>query len=201
MTTMATTTSKPGPHRTRRTSSDVADAILTATLEILDEVGFDGLTVEAVAARSGAAKTAVYRRWPSKVPLVVDALVRSRPRFPVPDTGSLRQDMIELWQGVTQGDRRSIDRLLPVVISHLSPGDDLIATLRERYFKPRLEAMRAVVARAAARGEVDADTDPALAFDLLFGPLHYRWLRGQPPDAQTVGQFTDLALVGLRPPG
>ena len=191
---------EPG-HRSRRTSSDVEEAILRATLEILDEAGFEDLTVEAVAARAGAAKTAVYRRWPSKVPLVVEALTRAEPGPAVPDTGDLRTDMIALWTALTGRGQRSVERLLPVVTTYLGPGgDDLMVLLRERYFRPRLQAMYAIIARAAARGQVRADVDPGLAFDLLFGPLAYRWLRGSPPDEETVSRLVSLALQGLAPP-
>lgn len=189
----------PG-HGSRRASSDVEEAILTATLRVLDEAGFGGLTVEAVAARAGAAKTAVYRRWPSKVPLVVEALTRFQPELTVPDTGDLRTDMAELWHSAAGRGQRSIERLLPVVTAYLTAGDDLMALLRDRYFQPRLQAMHTVIARAAARGEIRADADPGLAFDLLFGPLAYRWLRGVPPDDQTISRLTSLALQGLQPP-
>jgi AcrR family transcriptional regulator len=191
---------EPG-HRSRRTSSDVEAAILAATLEILDEAGFEDLTVEAVAARAGAAKTAVYRRWPSKVPLVVEALTRSGARFEVPDTGSLRTDLIALWRTVAAGGQRSIERLLPVVTTYLDSGDDLMDQLRDRYFRPRLQASQAVIARAVARGEIRADADLELAFDLLFGPLAYRWLRGSPPDEDTISRLAGLALAGLQPRG
>jgi|HubBroStandDraft_1064217.scaffolds.fasta_scaffold68860_2 AcrR family transcriptional regulator len=190
---------EPG-HRSRRASSDVEAAILAATLEILDEVGFEDLTVEAVAARSGAAKTAVYRRWPSKVPLVVEALTRGQPAHVVPDTGDLRTDMIALWTGLTDGGQRSIERLLPVVTTYLTADDELMVLLLERYFEPRLQASYAVIAQAVARGEIRADLDPGLAFDLLFGPLAYRWLRGSPPDEETIGRLVGLALQGLAPP-
>jgi AcrR family transcriptional regulator len=186
--------------RRRRASSDVEDAILAATLDILDEVGFADLTVEAVAARSGAAKTAVYRRWPSKVPLVVDALTRSRPDWPIPDTGDLRTDLVSLWQILDVPGHRWVERILPLVASYVGPGDgDLASLLRERYFEPRLQAIRVIVHRAAARGEIRPDADPELAFDLLFGPLAYRYVRGLPPDSRTVNQVVDLALEGLRP--
>jgi AcrR family transcriptional regulator len=187
----------PG-RRSRRTSGDVEEAILAATLEILDEAGFKDLTVEAVAARAGAAKTAVYRRWPSKVPLVVDALARSQPALVAPDTGDLRSDMIALWKDLAIGGQRSIERLLPVVTAYLGT-DDLMALVRERFFEPRLQAVRTVVARAAARGEIRADADTGLAFDLLFGPLAYRWLRGVPPDDDTISRLISLAIQGLQP--
>jgi AcrR family transcriptional regulator len=188
-------------HRSRRASGDVEEAILAATIEILDEVGFQDLTVEAIAARAGAAKTAVYRRWPSKVPLVVDALIRCQPEIAVPDTGDLRQDMVRLWASVVGARRRSIERLLPVVTTYLADDDHLMAVFRDRYFEPRLQAMHAVIARAVARGEISADTDAGLAFDVLFGPLAYRWLRGLPPDEETISRLTGLALQGLRPDG
>jgi AcrR family transcriptional regulator len=186
--------------RRRRASCDVEDAILAATLELLDEVGFADLTVEAVAARSGAAKTAVYRRWPSKVPLVVDALTRARPEWPVPDTGNLRTDLIALWQNLNLSGQRSLERFLPLVSSYRGPGGGDLATLmRERYFEPRLRTFMAIVQHAADRGEIRADTDPEFAFDLLFGPLAYRYIRGLSPDEQTVGTVVDMVLRGLRP--
>ena len=191
----------PPGHRSRRASEDVAQAILAATLEILDESGFEGLTVEAVAARAGAAKTAVYRRWPSKVPLVVDALTRAQPELPVPDTGDLRTDLIQIWRTATGGGRYSVERLFPVVTAYMNSNDELMALMRDRYFRPRLEAMQAVVAGAAARGEIGPGADPELAFDLLFGPLAYRWLRGSPPDDETIGRLVGLALQGLGPHG
>jgi len=191
---------QPG-HRSRRASEDVEEAILTATLEILDESGFEGLTVEKVAARAGAAKTAVYRRWPSKIPLVVEALTRAQPDLPVPDTGDLRTDMIRIWQSASSGGARYIERILPVVTAYLNSNDELMAQVRDRYFRPRLEAMQAVVARATARGEVAPGADPELAFDLLFGPLVYRFVRGSPPDDETIGRLVGLALHGLGSPG
>ena len=185
-------------HRSRRTSGDVEEAILAATMEVLDEAGFEGLTVEAVAARAGAAKTAVYRRWPSKVPLVVEALIRAQPGFSVPDTGDLSTDMTELWKNAAGG-QRSVERLMPVVTAYLASDEGLMAQMRDRYFQPRLEALHIVIERAAARGEIRPDADPALAFDLLFGPLAYRWLRGSPPDDETIAQLVGLARDGLRP--
>jgi hypothetical protein len=73
--------------------------------------------------------------------------------------------------------------------------------MRERYFRPRLQATQAVIARAVARGEIRTDADPELAFDLLFGPLAYRWLLGSPPDEDTISRLTGLALKGLEPRG
>jgi AcrR family transcriptional regulator len=196
--TSAVVARTPG-HRSRRASSDVEEAILTATLEVLDEAGFEGLTVEAVAARAGAAKTAVYRRWPSKVPLVVEALTRFEPELTVPDTGHLAADLTALWKSAAGVRHHSIERLLPVVTVYLTSDYELMAHLRDRYFQPRLRAMHTVIARAVARGEIRADADPGLAFDLLFGPLAYRWLRGSAPDDETISRLIGLALQGLQP--
>lgn len=196
--TSAAVARTPG-HRSRRASSDVEEAILTATLEVLDEAGFEGLTVEAVAARAGAAKTAVYRRWPSKVPLVVEALTRFEPELTVPDTGHLASDLTALWRSAAGLRQRSIERLLPVVTAYLTTDDELMAHLRDRYFQPRLQAMHTVIARAAARGEIRADADTELAFDLLFGPLVYRWLRGFASDDETTSRLIGLGLEGLQP--
>jgi Tetracyclin repressor-like, C-terminal domain len=130
----------------------------------------------------------------------VEALTRAQPELPVPDTGDLRTDLIRIWKSASGGGARSVERLLPVVTVYLASNDELMAQVRDRYFRPRLEAMRAVVARAVARGEIAPDADPELAFDLLFGPLAYRWLRGSPPDDETIGRLVGLALRGLAPP-
>src|ERR1700735_3457650 len=74
-----------------------------------------------------------------------------------------------------------------------------MAQLRERYFEPRLQAAYAMLHRAAARGEIRADVDPELAFDLLFGPVAYRWLRGSPPDEETISRLVGLALETMDP--
>ena len=126
MTRSHRTAAAPG-HRSRRSSADVENGILVATLEVLDEVGFEDLTVEAVAARAGSAKTGVYRRWPSKVPLVVEALVRPAPAPHAPDTGDLRQDMLGLWKSVANQAARSIERLLPLVTTYLGDDPELTA--------------------------------------------------------------------------
>jgi AcrR family transcriptional regulator len=198
MTGTRRTAAAPPGHRSRRSSVDVENAILAATLEVLDEVGFEDLTVEAVATHAGAAKTAVYRRWPSKVPLVVEALVRSAPMVDAPDTGDLHQDILGLWENVATGAARSIERLLPLVITYLGDEPEMTAQLRDRYFEPRRRAGRSIIERAAARGEISPTVDPDLAFDLLFGPIVYRFLLGLPIDDETIGRLTDLAIEGLR---
>ena len=200
MTRSHRTAAAPG-HRSRRSSADVENGILVATLEVLDEVGFEDLTVEAVAARAGSAKTGVYRRWPSKVPLVVEALVRAAPAPHAPDTGDLRQDMLGLWKSVANQATRSIERLLPLVTTYLGDDPELTALLRDRYFGPRRQAGRTIIERAAARGEISPAVDPDLALDLLFGPLVYRFLLGLPLDDETMGQLTGMAIEGLRWPG
>lgn len=86
-----------------------------------------------------------------------------------------------------------------MVTTYLNSRHDLMEVMRDRYFRPRLQATRAVIARAVARGEIRADAGPELAFDLLFGPLAYRWLLGSPPDEDTIGRLTGLALTGLEP--
>src|SRR3954469_17695240 len=101
-----TTTAARRPGRRRDESKD--DAILLATRELLAERGFDGMTMDAVADRAGAGKATVYRRWPSKVQLTVDAVVCAR-GIPmtiddVPDTGSLRSDLLAVRFGRQRSD-------------------------------------------------------------------------------------------------
>lgn len=105
--------------------------------------------------------------------------------------------MIELWKSLTSGGAHAIERIMPLVTAYLGSDDELMAALRDRYFQPRLQAMHTMITRAAERGEIRADADPSLAFDLLFGALAYRWLRGAPQDTQTASALISLALQGL----
>lgn len=127
--------------------------------------------------------------------------MRSAPTLHAPDTGDLRQDMLGRWKNLATRDARSIERLLPLVTTYLGDDPELTALMRDQYFEPRRQAGRAIIERAAARGEISPTVDPDLALDLLFGPLVYRFLLGLSLDDETTGRLTGMAIEGLRSPG
>ncbi|QVQ53757.1 TetR/AcrR family transcriptional regulator [Spiractinospora alimapuensis] len=177
------------------------DAIVAATLEILVEVGFAGLTIEGVAGRAGVSRPTVYRRAASKEALVVDALDASVPII-VPDT-----DGATLTE-ITRTVRRTIDDLgtsamggaTVAVLAASAANPTLASMLRERYLAPRLGAIMDMVEAGTRSGSVRADLSPALVRDLLIGPLVYRWLvSGAPMSGHEAAQLSSAITDVLRP--
>ncbi|MFI7616547.1 TetR/AcrR family transcriptional regulator [Nonomuraea terrae] len=169
--------------------------IFDATLRLVAEKGYDGLTVEGVAERSGVNKTTIYRWWPSKAALLGAALVEADVLgFEPPDTGSLRGDLVALVDGVR--------RLLTEPPASDIAVAALAAAVRHpeldgrRFFADRFAREREVFDRAVRRGELKASADPMLIVDLLAGAVWMRAvLRGLPvPDdfpAEAVAALLD----------
>jgi AcrR family transcriptional regulator len=153
--------SRPG--RKRDHSRD--PEILEAAIEVLAETGYEGMTVDMVAARAKAGKATLYRRWPSKADLVVDAVAcMSTPSATnPPDTGTLRGDLIAVisLRTVEDGERKL--RVLLGLASVLARSPELAETIRAAFVEPRVEVTKALFQQAVDRGEVSADHD----FDLL----------------------------------
>jgi len=192
-----------GPGRPRDARHD--PVILEATLGILQEQGYRGLTIEGVAASAGVSRPTIYRRWPSKPALVVAALVQSaRLAVPVLDTGSLRHDLIAVQRRqvelMNSPDSR---RVTAGLVADLAIDPELGETYVSQYLAPRRAAVWQVLQRGVDRGELDADVDFAFVYDLLVGPLFMRavvW--GQPlaPDAAEKTAEVILAAFAANPP-
>ena len=178
------------------------DEILDATLELLLEVGYDRLTMDAVATRSRASKATLYRRWEGKPSLVVDAMVRAKhaPSVDEHDTGSLRGDLVSTFCGV-EGMTRDATGLLGAVLTAVASDAEFAAQFREQFIAPKLLVSRAIYRRAIERGEIPASVDvdviaPALAGILL----HRSFVLGLVPDDASVERVIDhviLPAVGL----
>lgn len=186
------------PRRGRPRDAQAERAILQATIAILSEVGFNQLSIEAVAARAGVGKPTIYRRWPSKPELVLDAVQRLAPPFPTADTGDpltdLRQIVPELIVGLTSS---------PVARATLALANDAEMARRvgDEYLAPRRAAIADILHRAIAAGELRADIDVEMAIDMMVGPAIYRWLvTAQPVDADTGRRIVDAVWDSLRPP-
>jgi AcrR family transcriptional regulator len=191
-----------GPGRPRDARHD--QAILEATLGILQEQGYRGVTIEGVAARAGVGRPTIYRRWPSKPALVVAALVQStRLAVPVLDTGSLRRDLIAVQRHqVELMNSPDARRITAGLIADLADDPELADTYVSQYLAPRRATVWEVLRRGVDRGQLDADVDFAFVYDLLVGPLFMRavvW--GQPlaPDAAEKTADVILAAFGANP--
>jgi AcrR family transcriptional regulator len=183
----------------------VRATVLEATLDELVERGYAEMTVQGIADRAGVNKTSLYRRWRGKGGLLAEALTSmSMAATEPPDTGSLRRDLLALWQTAPRG-RTAGDVSRAVAVSRALAAasvDPTVAEAHARLWQRRLELIGLVVDRAVRRGEVPAGADPELLMDLLFGPFHTRVIaRGRPADVAFLTQVMEAALhaIGARP--
>jgi AcrR family transcriptional regulator len=185
------------PGRRRDESKD--DAILAATRELLAERGFDGMTMDAVADRAGAGKATVYRRWPSKVQLTVDAIVCGRgvpmSAEDVPDTGSLRSDLLAVRFGRPRSDD---SELMSGVMSAVKENPDVAAAFHEQFVRSRVSLMRGLLVRAQHRGELRPDVDLDMVAAVAPAMIAYRkMVAGQRIDDEFVVQMIDSVILPL----
>ena len=177
-------------------------AILAATLELLGEEGFDHLSIEAVAARAGVGKTTVYRRWPSKIPLVVDALTAMKPPTPsvIPDEVSTRDALVRAMGGFTKPHEGSAARVLAGLVDAMSRNEELATAVRAVLVTERQRGLVEVIERGKRRGEIRPDVDARVMIDLLGGPLVLRRLiTGDPVNARLAHAIVDLVMDGAAP--
>lgn len=167
-----TDSSKKSPGRPRSAKSH--QAMLQATLELLTEVGFEAMSIEAIAARARVGKTTIYRRYSSKAELVADAIESIREEVLIPDTGSLWGDMDALIQKAAQISLNPLGRqTVAMIISSASSNAEFAQIYWRKYLQPRREAFAVVLERAKARQEVKSDLDPGLVFDTMSGIMLY----------------------------
>lgn len=180
-------------------SIDPSDAILRTTLELLAERGVHGLTVEGVAARSGVAKTTIYRRWRSKQDLALAALVdiadrqTQRPR----DLGDTRSELLAFVMRLVRVLSSSlVGRVVHGLVSELDSDPELARTFREQVLARRTAELDHILERGVQRGEVRADARAGIAMDLLLGPIYYRLLlSGAPLTRQFAEEVVDSFLA------
>ena len=179
-------------------------AILDATRELINEEGgMRSLTVEAVAARSGVAKTTIYRRWRDKWQLALDAvMIDMLPRFANPiDVGDTRKELITFLDAVTKlWAAPPYGPAMQVLISEIATEPELARVYREQVVEPRREQLRPVIERGIARGDLRPDTDLRLMHELLLGPILYRLLLSGPPlDRKLTTSIVDAVLDSFAP--
>jgi AcrR family transcriptional regulator len=190
------------PGRPRSEASH--QAIIRATLELLLETGYRSLTMDAVRARAGVGKATIYRRWSSKEELVRDAIVFMHDDIQAPDTGSVRGDFEGMAARVRSAAQRSgAATFMPRLLGETANDPELHAIFSANLVEPRRAQMRAILARAVARGEIRDDVDVELMIDLFAGPIIYRLLitRGDLAQLPALDDQLDALLNGLTPRG
>jgi AcrR family transcriptional regulator len=174
-------------------------AICDATLALLLEVGYDRMSMDAVAARAHASKATIYRRWPGKKELVLDA-VRSRgPGMVVPDdTGSLHGDLVATYRSALEGVGAEDAELVAGVLRAMRSTPELADCVRTQVLESKCQVSRTIVARAVERGELPPETDPMLLHEVASALWFHRILVvGGPVDDDFIAHVVDDVLIPL----
>jgi len=192
----------PTPGRPR--SAEVDRAIVAATIGLLAEEGYAGLSMEGVAARAGVGKTTIYRRWPCKSDLVVHSLqCVPDEQEPAPDTGRVHDDLVFFM-------RRTVDklcgseagRIMPGLLVELARNPELAQTFRQGFIEPRRALVADALRRAIDRGQVRADVDLDLVVDVTVAVFQYRLMvTGMAIDDDLPDRLAHLLVDGIAPRG
>jgi AcrR family transcriptional regulator len=195
------TTEESSASTGRPRSEEAHRAILDATLELLAEVGFSALTVEGVASRARVGKATIYRRWASKLPLVVEAFGRL-PGMEDFDTGDLGEDLKKMLRSYIQAfNSTALSAVLPSLAGERAHNPELAKVFEPVSLARRGPLIRAFE-RAVARGEISPDVDLDLAGDLVVGPIAVcLFFKGGRLNSRVVSPMVDLALAGIRSSG
>jgi AcrR family transcriptional regulator len=176
-------------------------AIVAATLELIAAVGVNDFRMDDVAGRAGVGKAAIYRRYASKAELVTAAVAALVSEITVPDTGSTREDLLALMRDAVAVYADPIHAgVMPSVVGAMRQQPELARAVRDGLLASRRGALREVLDRGVARGDLRADLDCELALDVLGGALFYRLLiTGGALDEQLVEGIAELILRGFAP--
>jgi AcrR family transcriptional regulator len=200
-----TRSSTPGEtQRGRPRSVRAENAVLEAAAALLLDQGLAAVSMDAVAARAAVSKATIYRWWPRKESLALDALFHDWAGVPVvDDTGSLRGDLLKLlrpWVRLLAS--RPYARVIGALLTEAQTDPAFAREYRVRFVKPRRDQGRAIFRRAVERGEIPAGTKIEVALDLLYGPIYHRLLHGHAPlNDRFVRDVIDTALNGIAPTG
>ena len=185
----------------RPRSPEVHAAILDAAIALIREVGYDSVSMDGIAAQAGVGKAALYRRWSSKEGLVVEALGRLVAAMSVPDTGALAEDvrLVMATHRRMYADPAS-GQLLSGIVAAMARSKAIARAVRRGFVATRHDALREVLARGVARGELRDDVDLDLVVEMLNAPLFYRYLlSGRPVNEALVTEVTASVLRAFVP--
>ncbi len=184
----------PSPKKSGRPrSAQSHQAILAAALALLSEVGFEAMSIEAIATRAAVGKSTIYRRYKSKEELVADAIETIREEIAIPDTGNLQTDIDVLIERAAQTTLTPLGRQsVAMIISSAASNPQFSQIYWTKYLRPRREAFAVVLERAIARKEVSPALDPHLVFDTLSGIMLYALIF--PPEAESWESYVRRAL-------
>jgi AcrR family transcriptional regulator len=175
-------------------------AVLSAARDLLAERGYEAFTVEAVVARSGVAKTTIYRHWRSRTDLLHDALSSAKPARAAQSTGHLEADLNNLLRGVVAATDRDVYlRSMPSLVA-AAQHDPELRELHNRLADERSQCLRDLLSAAQDRGELRDDCDIELIAHTLIGVVFVRRIfRGLPVDEPQIAEVVSTVLHGAAP--
>jgi AcrR family transcriptional regulator len=174
---MPTTEKSPPQKRPGGRSARIRAAVLEATLEELADGGYASFSLESVARRAGVHKTTLYRRWGTRERLLLDAMLeRARDVVPVPDTGLLRGDLLELARSVAASLAAPESEAVVRAAAGIGPRDPALMEAVRSFWDERLRLDGAIMERAIARGEARPDADPEPVIEAVLGAVYMRLL-------------------------
>ncbi|MFC0597730.1 TetR/AcrR family transcriptional regulator [Streptomyces palmae] len=172
--------------------------IFASTLALLEERGYAGMTIEQVATEARVGKATLYRSWPNKAALVLDA-VRSRLKeVPTEETGNSREELLAVTQEAMASffGAPQVQAVLPALVADTARNPELRRRLREEVIEPRKARSRTVLERAIGRGDLPADTDPDLVLEMWAGAMLFRSLFYDGKyDAEALERLVDAAIA------
>jgi AcrR family transcriptional regulator len=180
----------------------IDDAVLQAVRELLAEDDYASLTVTAVAARAGTSTNAIYRRWPSKILLVHEAIYIDTPETPIEDSGDLRADLRRLVDAVvTTFSDPTIRAALPGLLMEIMGDPGLHEVLLARFRGPVWDGLAQRLDSAIAVGQARAGVDPNLIFEALAGTVFFSYVLRMEPvvDDDWADRCVDLLMRGIAP--
>jgi AcrR family transcriptional regulator len=165
--------------RGRHRSLEAEAAILKAALYLLERKPLRKVTADAIAQRAGVSKATIYKWWPNKSLVALDAfLAGMTERVPMPDTGSAERDFTQQLHSVMDFYASPLGHLFGQFIAEGQSDPDLLAQFRERFLYSRREAAKVMWRRGVDRGEIAPELDPEMVLDLIYGPMVFRLLAG-----------------------
>jgi AcrR family transcriptional regulator len=173
--------------------------VLRAASELMQEVGVRAMTTDEIAARSGTSKATIYKWWPSKYAVAVEAFLSEMlAESADPDTGSAHEDFRIALRGLIHFYASPSGRVFAQLVAEAQYDPAVAVEFRDRLVGSRRQLAQTIWDRGAARGEFRSDVDPEVAMDLMFGPAMYRLVAGHAPlDAVAADKIVETAMRGL----
>jgi AcrR family transcriptional regulator len=181
-----------------RRNSESEEAILKATFELLKEKPLRDIAIEAIARRAGVGKMTIYKWWPGKAYVALDAYRGVIERnIPIADTGDVKRDLADLLRSAMLLSGSPDGRIFGQFLAETQSDPEFARFFREDFLKPRRDAIQKLLGRAVRRGEIDSTVNKELVLDLLFGPVIFRMMAGYGPARMEADTIISTVMCGI----